>query len=205
MTRRGAGLQAAVLALATLGMIAPPRAALAYPEYQRFIVERSGRAVNCAVCHAHGDGPDGTAPGQIGALTPPEFERLGQARGALEPGVPVNSPILNAFGNHIVTAVGKTVVQELKLAPGELADRLPQDSDLDSDGIPDVVEFVEGTHPLLPGDGRPDRLFMHNLRRHATPIALTLAATLLGLFGLRHLLAGIAAGARRHEDEELPL
>jgi hypothetical protein len=201
LTPRAAAFAAATL----LAGVAAPVAALAHPEYQRFIVERSGRAVNCAMCHAHGDGPDGTAPGQIGALTPPEFEALGQARGALEPGVPVKSPILNAFGNHIVTAIGKTAVQELKLAPAELANRLPQDSDLDSDGIPDVVEYVEGTHPLLPGDGRPDRLFLHNLRRHSTPIALTLAATVLGLYGLGHLLAGLAAGTRNREDEELPL
>lgn len=199
------GMSALVTAALALAASALPRTALAYPEYQRFILESSGRAVNCAVCHAHGDGPDGTAPGQIGALTPPEFEALGRARGALEPGVPVKSPILNAFGNHIVTAIGKTAVQELKLAPAELASRLPRDSDLDSDGIPDVVEYVEGTHPLLPGDGRPDRLFLHNLKRHSTPIALTLAATLLGLFGLKHILAGLAAGARPRDDEELPL
>jgi len=34
----------------------------AYPEFQQQIVKSTGRAVNCALCHANADGPEGTGP-----------------------------------------------------------------------------------------------------------------------------------------------
>jgi hypothetical protein len=174
----------------------------AYPEYHAFVVKHSGRPINCAMCHRHADGPDGAAPGQLGRLTPEAQERLGRARSAFEPGVKVDSPILNAFGNHMVQALGRKQLMELKMAPEQLAERLPSGSDLDGDGIPDVREFLDGTHPLNRNDGHPWLLFRHNLMRNLPQIALTLAATAAGLWGLSHLLRGFAAATQIKDEEE---
>jgi hypothetical protein len=173
----------------------------AYSEFQLFIVKGSGRPVNCAFCHAHDDGPEGAGPGQIGHLTAAEQAELVRARGAFEAGAKPNSPILNAFGNHIINSLGKRRFLELRLVPAQLAGELPKDSDLDRDGIPDTKEFLAGTHPLIPSDGDPWLLFQANFRRDLPQIVLTLAATVAGLWGLGHLLQGFAA-ATRGKDEE---
>ncbi|MBK8231215.1 MAG: hypothetical protein IPK72_11620 [Candidatus Eisenbacteria bacterium] len=178
------------------------RTAAAHPEYQRSLVLNTGRAVNCAYCHTSADGPEGTGLGQIGRLSPSELEQLGRARAALQPGAGVESPILNAFGNHILNVVGKARILELRLAPQELAGALPAGSDLDADGIEDAEEYRDGTHPLIDSDGDPIRLFRHNLGRYAWQIVLTFAATVLGLWGLKHLLDGFEILARRPEDGE---
>lgn len=174
----------------------------ANPEYQRFIVQHTGRPVNCAFCHAHPDGPEGTAPGQIGRLTAEEQEKLGRARASFEPGGKVDSPILNAFGNHIINSIGKKKFLELRLAPEQLAQALPKDSDLDHDGILDLHEYLDGTHPLLAGDGRPWLLFKHNFKRNLPQILLALMATIAGLYGWRHMLQGFAVSANAEENEE---
>jgi len=174
----------------------------AYPEFQKFVTANSGRPVNCALCHANHDGPEGTAPGQIGRLTPAEQAELGRARAALEPGANVNSPILNAFGNHIIDSLGKKKFLELRVAPAELAKLLPADSDLDGDGIPDVQEYLDGTNPLDKNDGNPWRLFQNNFKRNFTQILLTLAATMAGLYALRHFLRGFAIATRSHDESE---
>lgn len=174
----------------------------AYPEFQTFIVAESRKPVNCAFCHSNADGPEGTAPGQIGHLNAAEQERLGRARAALLPGQTVDSPILNEFGNHIVKSVGKTKFLELKLAPAELAGLLPKQSDLDHDGISDAQEYLAGTHPVNRHDGHPWLLFKHNFRENIAQIALTLAATIAGMWGLTHLLRGFATATRLKEEEE---
>ncbi|MEI6175639.1 MAG: hypothetical protein WCS43_02000 [Verrucomicrobiota bacterium] len=174
----------------------------AYPEFQKQIVENSGRTINCALCHEHSDGPEGTAPGQIGHLTPAEQGELGRARAAFNPGGNVKSPILNAFGNHIVNSLGKKQFLELKVTPAELANKLPQDSDLDKDGIPDAVELRTGTHPLIKSDGLPWLLFKANFAENFTQILLMLAATILGLWGLHHLLHGFAAATKPNDEDE---
>jgi hypothetical protein len=174
----------------------------AYPEFQKQIVEASGRTVNCALCHEHSDGPEGTAPGQIGHLTSAEQAELGRARAAFNPGGNVTNPILNAFGNHIINSLGKKTVLELRLTPAELANKLPQDSDLDKDGIPDAVELRTGTHPLIKSDGRPWLLFKANFSENFGQILLMLAATILGLWGLRHLLTGFDTATRPDEADE---
>lgn len=174
----------------------------AYPEYQQFVVKNSQRPINCAMCHAHPDGPEGTAPGQLGRLTPAEQDRLGRARAAFEPGAKVDSPILNAFGNHIINSIGKKKFLEIRVMPSQLAEALPKNSDLDHDGVPDVREFLDGTHPLNPSDGDPWRLFKHNFFEKLPQILLTLVATGLGLYGLSHLLMGFAVATRLKEDEE---
>ena len=177
----------------------------AYPEFQQYINKTSGRTVNCAMCHAHSDGPEGNAPGQIGKLTTAEQTELGRARAAFNPGAKPKSPILNAFGNHIIDSIGKTKFLELRLTPGELAAQLPQDSDLDNDGISDAVELATGTHPLLNTDGLPWLLFKVNFARNWGQIVLILAATVLGLWGLKHILTGFAkATAADCEVDEKP-
>lgn len=177
----------------------------AYPEFQIFVAKKSGRTLNCAMCHMHSDGPEGTALGQIGRLTPKELERLGRARSAMEPGQVVDSPILNAFGNHIIHSVGRKKFNELKAAPEALAELLPQESDLDQDGIPDAREYLEGTHPVNRNDGNPLSLLKHNFKTNAAAILLTLAATVSGMWGLSHLLHGFAKASRvkNEEDDDL--
>jgi len=179
---------AALLGACTLD--SPPAAA--YPEFQRSILKTTARPVNCAFCHAHADGPEGTAPGQIGRLSAAELAQLGQARAALSPDNHATSPILNPFGNHLLNRLGKKRILELRLVPMELASALPFDSDLDHDGITDRDEYRAGTHPLLDTDGDPWKLFQYNFWKNRTSLILTLLATILGLYGLKHLLHGFA-------------
>lgn len=173
--------------------------ASAYPEFQQHIVKSTGRTVNCAMCHTHSDGPEGAAPGQIGKLTQAELAELGRARAAFTPGAKPNSPILNGFGNHIIDAIGKTKFLELKRDPASLSGLLPQDSDLDHDGIPNAVELATGTHPLIKSDGKPWLLFKANMAQNWGQILLMLGATVFGLMGLKHLLTGFAIAT--HEEE----
>ena len=188
-----------IAAAAALFIAAAP--AHAYPEFQQHIVKTTGRAVNCAFCHTHADGPEGAAPGQIGHLTLAQHVELGRARAAFEPNTKPNNPILNAFGNHIINSIGKKKFLELKLAPAQLAGALPKDSDLDADGIPDATELAMGTHPLLKSDGDPWLLFKANFRSNLVEIILAFAASVIGLWGISHLLHGFDAAAHA-EDEE---
>ena len=193
------GLLATALAAALLS----PAPAQAYPEFQQYIVKSTGRPVNCAMCHTHADGPEGNAPGQIGHLTLAQQAELGRARAAFEPNAKPNSPILNAFGNHIINSIGKRRFLEVRLAPAQLAELLPKDSDLDGDGIPDATELAMGTHPLIRSDGSPWLLFQANFSSNLPQILLALAATVVGLWGLGHLLRGFAVAAHVEEDDEL--
>ena len=195
------GFNFRVSALGLLLFLVAP-ALLANPEFHRFIVKKSARSIDCAFCHVNRDGPEGTGPGQVGHLTPQELEKLGRARAALEPGQKPDSPILNDFGNHIINSIGKRRFLEMRLAPEQVAQALPKGSDLDHDGIPDAQEYLDGTHPLMKSDGRPWLLFKHNFRTNFTQILLTVGATLIGLFGLRHLLDGFDRAAHHHEDED---
>jgi len=174
----------------------------AHSEYQEFVRKNSGRAVDCALCHAHSNGPEGTGVGQVGNLSPEELGRLGRARAAFEPGANVDSPILNEFGDLILQRIGKKRVLELRSAPAKLADELGVASDLDSDGLPDAREYLEGTHPLIASDGDPWSLFLHNARRHWFRLAMITAATLITLYGLSNLLRGFAVRVQaRHAGE----
>lgn len=174
--------------------------ALAYPEFEAWVEETSGRYVNCAMCHTHPDGPEGVKPGQIRSLDQAALERLNRARAAFEPGQDVDSPILNDFGDHIMEELGKRRFLEIRTTdPGELAEALGYESDLDGDGIPDATEYVEGTHPLDARHGAPLRLLATNLVQHWFDILMIALATLFGLYGLNHLLEW---ASRRTEEEE---
>jgi hypothetical protein len=194
---------AARCALAALALLASAAPAGAYPEYQKFVQANSGRAVNCALCHTNPDGPDGAGVGQIGRLTPEELGRLGEARAAFEPGRDVDSPILNAFGDRIVEAAGKTRFLEMRSRPAELAGVLGTESDLDGDGIPDSREYLDGTHPLMAANGDPWLLFVHNLARYRFHVFMIVAATALTTYGLTNILRGThAAHAATAEEDE---
>ncbi len=173
----------AVIAL----VLALPSAATAYPEFQKYSQERSGRGVNCAMCHAHADGPDGVKAGQVGSLDAEGIARLNAARIAFEPGQKVDSPILNRFGDAIIEGVGKNAVLSMRATPAGLGDAMRL-SDLDGDGISDGDEYDEGTHPLDPNHGDPWKLFVVNLSRHRLDLLLLALATALGLYGLGHIL-----------------
>lgn len=177
------------LALAAALLAAAP-VALAYPEFEAFVERHSGRYVNCALCHSHPDGPEGTKPGQIRSLDAEELARLNLARAAFEPGSDVDSPILNDFGDEILHRVGKRRFLEIRSTdPALLADALGTDSDLDGDGIPDATEYLEGTDPLDAQHGAPLRLLRNNLERYRFDILMIVLATACGLWGLNHLLA----------------
>ncbi len=177
---------------------------LAYPEFQKFSQENSGRPINCAMCHTNSDGPEGASRGQIGSLTPEELNRLNAARGAFAPGIPVQSPILNEFGNNIITVVGKTKFLDLRAHPAQLAEVYGFKSDLDLDGIPDAREYLDGTHPLNKVHGSPLRLFLNNLKFYRLHVILIVLATLAGFFGFSHLLHGLAASASAKSPNERP-
>lgn len=200
-------LAPALLLLAVLATALAPAPAVAYPELETFVEMHSGRSIDCTLCHTHPDGPEGVRPGQIRSLSPEELERLNRARAAFEPVGPgeqgVDSPILNDFGDRILHVVGKRRFLELRTShPEELADELGFDHDLDGDGISDAREYLDGTHPLDPHHGDPWLLFRHNLRKYALHLALILIATLLGLYGLNHLLAWFEHTADQAAPEE---
>lgn len=171
--------------------------ALAYPEYQQFVEKNSKRTVNCAMCHSNENGPTGNGPGQIGSLSPEEFEQLNKARAAMEPGQVVDSPILNEFGNKIIETIGKKKFVEFKADPGKLAESLGKNSDLDHDGIADSDEFLEGTDPLNKLHGDPGKLFWINLNRYKTHVVLAIVAVMSLNYGLLQLIKGITAMQKR--------
>jgi cytochrome c553 len=172
-------------------------AAQAYPEFQRHIQSSSGQVVSCALCHSHPDGPDGSKHGQLESLSARELELLAQSRGQLEPGPIVNNPVLNEFGDYLVASLGRNRLMALRPTPELLGASMAAGHDQDQDGIDDARELREGTDPTDPRHGHPARLLSTNMRRHWTELVLAAAATLLGLFGLRRVLAFFAAVERR--------
>lgn len=193
----------ALLLAALLAVFLAPAPAAAYPEFETFVELHSGRTIDCTLCHTHPDGPEGVRPGQIRSLSQEELEQLNRARAAFEPGSEVDSPILNDFGDHILHTVGKRRFLELRTSePAALADELGFDHDLDGDGISDAREYLDGTHPLDAHHGDPWLLFRHNLRTYAVHLVLILLATVLGLYGLNHLLAWFERTADQAVPEE---
>lgn len=177
--------------LIILSVASWPTAAFGYSEFQKYVKETSGSNVDCALCHAHPDGPDGMKPGQIGSLNPAELEALNRARTAFEPGQEIDSPILNTFGDSLIKTLGKKRVLALREDPAGLVAALRQAapaSDLDHDGILDADEYADGTHPASNQSGRPWKLFLVGVQQNAIHLVLLVLATVLGVFGLGHLL-----------------
>jgi hypothetical protein len=176
--------------------------AQAYPEFEQYVDQTSGRYVNCSLCHAHPEGPEGVKPGQIGSLTPQQMDELNRGRAAFEPGQEIDNPILNEFGNDIIRQLGKTQFLQFRTQPEALAGALDPTSDLDGDSISDVDEFLAGTHPLDPRHGEPMKLFAHYLRERWVHVALLIVATVLGLYGISGFLHGFEVRMRAAQDED---
>lgn len=190
-----------LLLLSAALLLAAP-AALAYPEFHTAIQKTSGRGINCAFCHTHPDGPEGVKPGQVGSLSAEAIGRLNQARLLMEPGPPVDSPILNEFGDHLLATIGKSKLLAIKATPEELPS-LVAPGDLDDDGISDADEVRDGTLPTSPHHGDPWKLLRVNLQRYAFHILMLVVATLAGLWGIGHLFRWFGQEARRalqHSD-----
>lgn len=166
-------------------------AALAYPEYQSFVEKHSHKSVDCAMCHLNSNGPIGKEPGQIGSLSPKQFEALNAARVAIDPEMlKADSPILNRFGNSIIKTIGKKKFVQFRNDPEKLAEALGKKSDLDEDGIPDSVEYLDGTDPLNKFHGEPWKLFCVNLDRYKYHLALAALAVFFLDWGFAHLIKG---------------
>ncbi len=174
--------------------------AQAYPEFQRHIQAQAGRVVSCGMCHAHPDGPDGMKHGQIGALGENEMQALARSRNMLEPGQPVDSPILNPFGDYLVGHLGRKRLMAYKLQPAALLAAIDQKHDFDADGIADARELYDGTDPTDPRHGDPWLLFLANVRRYWFHLLMLATATILGLFGLGRLFRWFAFEARRASE-----
>lgn len=178
-------------------ILSGPAEVQAYPQFQEFVEKRSKQPVNCAMCHANGNGPDGQKPGQTGGLNEEETKRLEQARTAFEKGVEVESPILNQFGNEIVRSLGRKKVIALIREPEKLYDELPPGSDIDGDGVPDRDEYLDGTDPTNKFHASPLKLLFINLNQFKMHVALAALAIFSINLGLGHLIKGISLLSRK--------
>lgn len=163
----------------------------AYPEFYEYSRKVSGRATNCALCHAHGDGPEGHEPGQISSLNKEDMEKLMRARAAFAPGQKVENPILNDFGNKLVEHIGKKNILELRYRPQDLSKEIGQKMDIDKDGIPDAQEYLDGTLAISKEDGHPAKLFLANLKKYIIHIILAFFAVGFLFYGFVQWLMGI--------------
>lgn len=170
-----------------------PAISNAYPEFQTFSEKHSARTTNCAICHTNPAGPSGKEEGQIAGLTAADMEKLNRARGAMEPGTDVESPILNSFGNKILQTLGRKKFIELKENPAALASALGTKSDLDGDGIADGEEFLDGTDPLNQSHGDPWKLFWINADRAKVQIGMAIVSIVLLDYGFMQIIHGLAA------------
>jgi hypothetical protein len=188
------------LYVSTALLLAAAHPALAYPEFQQFSEKHSGRTTDCSMCHVNPNGPVGQDIGQLGSLKPADLERLTKEHMAMDPGVPVDSPVLNEFGNKIITLLGRKKFLEIKEHPEQLAPALGTTSDLDGDGIPDSQEFLDGTDPLNKYHGDPWKLFLINLNRYKVHVILAVVSILLLNYGFMQLLNGFAALAKARQE-----
>lgn len=165
--------------------------ACAYPEFYEYSRKVSGRAINCALCHSHSDGPEGNGAGQIGSLNKEEMERLMKARAAFEPNQKVDSPILNEFGDEIIHTLGKKKFLELKTHPQDFAKELGNAIDVDKDGIKDAEEFLDGTLPTNGENGHPLKLFFANLKKNIFHVIFAFLCVGLLFYGFAQWLMKI--------------
>lgn len=189
---------------ASLWLATAAPVAFAYPEFETAVKMSSGRNVNCALCHRNGEGPEGNNRGQMGRLLPSELDALSVARGAMNPGTAVESPILNAFGNHLVSNIGRTKITEARLrGQANPLDGLSNLSanlsgiDFDGDGASDREELFAGTHPAMAHHGPLLTTISHRLKEHFWRIAFTAFGCLLCLWGLGQLIGAGKASSKR--------
>ena len=187
----------ATLFLCFFALSLPP--VFAYPEFYEYSRKVSGRSINCALCHANGNGPEGNEPGQIGSLDKSELERLMRARAAFQPQQKINSPILNEFGNKIIYIIGKKRFLELTTHPEDLAKEIGNKLDIDKDGIPDSEEDLDGTLAISKEDGHPLKLFIANIRKNLHHIILAFLSISLLFYGFVQWLRGAHGQAVLHE------
>jgi hypothetical protein len=174
--------------------------AQAYPEFQRHLQAASGRVVSCSMCHVHPDGPDGVKHGQLGSLGDGELQALNRSRAMLDPGARVDNPILNDFGDYLVSSQGRRRLIAVRATPARLVDSIDRNHDQDSDGIADARELRDGTDPTDPRHGDPWLLFLINVRRYWFHLAMLSAATFAGLHSLNRLFRWFAYEAQRAVD-----
>lgn len=191
--------QAVVVSISSLVMASP---AVAYPEFQFFVEKNSGRTVNCAMCHTNPDGPVGDGEGQLGSFNEKQLAEVNKARSAIDPGVDVNSPIMNEFGNRIIKTIGMKKVLEAKTNPKLLAESLGNKSDLDNDGIPDAQEYLDGTHPVNKFHGDPKLLLVANLERSKFHLIMAFIATVLIVFGFANFIKGLHIVSERKRKRD---
>ncbi len=172
-----------------------------YPQFQTFVEKHSHRMSDCSMCHTNSSGPTGDGPGQIGGLSTQDLERLSKARAAMEPGQEVDSPILNEFGNRIIRSMGRKEFLQLISTPERLAPALGNKSDLDGDGIPDAVEYLDGTDPLNKSHGDPLWLFLVNVNRYKEHIVLLVVACALLNWGLSSLMLWFSSQSNADNEE----
>lgn len=177
-------------------------AAFAYSEFYEYIRKTSGREINCAICHIHGEGPDGSEIGQTGFLKKDELEKLSVARAALEPGQIVNNPTLNEFGNELIHILGKRKLTDLVAHPEDLPKEIGYELDIDKDGIPDATEYLDGTLPTSKESGDPWKLFLVNIKKNAKQLLIGLLCVCFFLYGFIQLLRGIYNESIIEELEE---
>ncbi|MGA7617464.1 MAG: hypothetical protein WBX15_20050 [Thermoanaerobaculia bacterium] len=195
-------MRARLLGAMTLALLVSANA-WAYPEFQTWISKHSGHSVDCAMCHVNPEGPEGLGEGQIRGLDRQELERLNDARAAFQPGIRIDSPILNEFGNRIIERLGRKEFLEIRVTdPGRLVAKYGFESDLDGDGIPDAQEYLDGTLPIDPRSGDPWLLFAHNLGRRWLDLLMVILATLCGLFGLNQMLHWFEFASREEETAD---
>jgi hypothetical protein len=119
----------------------------------------------------------------------------------MEPGQEVDSPILNEFGNRIIRSMGRKEFLQLISTPERLAPALGNKSDLDGDGIPDAVEYLDGTDPLNKSHGDPLWLFLVNVNRYKEHIVLLVVACALLNWGLSSLMLWFSSQSNADNEE----
>ena len=172
-----------LLAMTFLVIFFIPLNAFAFNEFQIFIEQKSKKQLNCAYCHGHVNGPNGSEAGQLGSLNEEQkqlttYNQFLQGKKEL-----ADSPILNEFGNYLVKKLGYEKITNAQNDLSLLIDEL-KDSDLDHDGINDAQELLDGTLPNDPLDGSPFKLFLNNIRKKSVEICFQVIAIVLLIVSL---------------------
>lgn len=157
--------------------------ALAFNEFQSFIELKSKKQLNCAYCHSHTNGPNGSETGQLGSLSEDKKQLTAYNQFLNSNKELANSPILNEFGNYLVKNIDYEKITNAQNDPELLVNEL-KDSDLDHDGISDAKELLDGTLPNDPLDGNLFKLFINNFKKKWIEIISQITVALLLIISL---------------------